>query len=173
MALCENCGKSFPTEDGAATRLCPDCLEATALPTTSFAPVGGPAVEVKRGVVDAAHALCLCVVKGPQIGECFYLEGASASIGRDPKAQLFLNDRTVSREHAVIERRDGEVWLRDAGSLNGTYVNGVIEDEAQLFDGDMLQIGTFQMVFHLGEKCEPVTAATDKAVGKPGEGGQG
>jgi pSer/pThr/pTyr-binding forkhead associated (FHA) protein len=91
------------------------------------------------------------VVKGPQIGECFYLEGDHISIGRDPQSQLFLNDMTVSREHAVIERRaHGGIWLRDGGSLNGSYLNGTVVEEAELKDGDLLQIGTFQLAFRAG-----------------------
>jgi hypothetical protein len=143
MGVCEYCGKSF----AGAEKLCPECLELTAQPTTSFSPVGSSARSfLSKGALPQQDVLCLCVVKGPQVGECFYLEGSHISIGRDPQAQLFLNDMTVSREHATIDRVGADSILKDAGSLNGTYVNGVIEDEVQLHDGDLLQIGTFQLV---------------------------
>ena len=57
---------------------------------------------------------------------------------------------TVSREHAVVESDAHGVRVADAGSLNGTYVNGVVAEAAQLNDGDVLQIGTFQMLFLSG-----------------------
>jgi pSer/pThr/pTyr-binding forkhead associated (FHA) protein len=142
MTICENCGTDF----AGTGRLCPECEETTTAPTTSFAPVGAPRIQAPV-VIDASSDICLCVVKGPQVGECFYLEGDHITIGRDPKAQLFLNDLTVSREHATIDRRGTEVILHDAASLNGTYLNGIIVDEAKLKNGDLLQIGTFQLAF--------------------------
>jgi pSer/pThr/pTyr-binding forkhead associated (FHA) protein len=57
---------------------------------------------------------------------------------------------TVSREHAVVEADEHGVRVSDAGSLNGTYVNGVVAEQASLSDGDVLQIGTFQMLFLSG-----------------------
>jgi pSer/pThr/pTyr-binding forkhead associated (FHA) protein len=72
------------------------------------------------------------------------------SVGRDPSSDIFLNDMTVSRAHAVLDTSPDGVSVRDAGSLNGTYVNGACVDQAQLREGDVLQIGTFQMVFHGG-----------------------
>ena len=49
--------------------------------------------------------------------------------------------------HAVIERIDATVKVTDAGSLNGTYVDGVLVDHAELNHGDAVQIGTFQMAY--------------------------
>lgn len=93
----------------------------------------------------------LVVRKGPQLGERFFLDRPSFTVGRDPGSDIFLNDMTVSREHAVLDvAPDGVVTVRDVGSLNGTYVNGICCDAASLSDGDVVQIGTFQMVFHGG-----------------------
>jgi pSer/pThr/pTyr-binding forkhead associated (FHA) protein len=49
--------------------------------------------------------------------------GERMTIGRSPEAEVFLDDVTVSREHATLVRRGGEWFLDDSGSLNGTYVN--------------------------------------------------
>jgi len=117
--------------------------------TTSFLPVGSPEASA-RNEHSSDDDIYLKVLKGPQIGERFFLDGEYITIGRDPKVQLFLGDITVSREHAIIQREGAEVRLRDAGSLNGTYVNGSIVEEAILRDGDVLQIGTFQLVFYWG-----------------------
>jgi len=124
-------------------------METADQSTTSFVPVGLP--EVKTIVEHRPDDdIFLQVVKGPQIGERFFLEGERIIIGRDPKAQLFLGDITVSREHAVILRDGAEVSVRDLGSLNGTYLNGEIVEEALLKCDDILQIGTFQLMFCWG-----------------------
>ena len=104
---------------------------------------GGPVPEPLEGPV-------LVVRKGPQPGERFFIDRPELAIGRDPASDIFLNDMTVSRSHAVLEARHGEVSVRDAGSLNGTYVNGQCAERAVLRDGDIVQIGTFQMVYHAG-----------------------
>jgi len=124
-------------------------METADQSTTSFVPVG--LSEVKTPVEHSPEDdIFLQVVKGPQIGERFFLEGDRIIIGRDPEAQLFLGDITVSREHAVILREGAEVSVRDLGSLNGTYLNGKIVEESLLKCGDMLQIGTFQLMFCWG-----------------------
>jgi pSer/pThr/pTyr-binding forkhead associated (FHA) protein len=69
------------------------------------------------------------------------------SIGRSPEADIFLDDITVSRRHAEL-RHGAEGWsLRDAGSLNGTYVNRKRVDDIRLSGGDELQIGKFRFAF--------------------------
>ena len=92
----------------------------------------------------------MVVRKGPQPGERFFLDRPALVIGRDPESDIFLNDMTVSRAHAVVHSDQHGVSIADAGSLNGTYVNGVVAEEATLSDGDVVQIGTFQMLFLSG-----------------------
>jgi pSer/pThr/pTyr-binding forkhead associated (FHA) protein len=80
-------------------------------------------------------------------GEVFYLDTMPVTVGRDPQCDLFLNNMTVSRRHAVIERRSAQIIVRDNSSLNGTWVDGRIIEEAPLLEGTLLQIGTFTMRF--------------------------
>jgi hypothetical protein len=89
----------------------------------------------------------LTLTKGPLKGEVFYLESFPVSIGRDPGCDLFLNNMTVSREHAAIERDDGRIIVHDQESLNGTWVDGKIVEKAELYEGSLLQIGVFSMRF--------------------------
>ncbi|MDR1015186.1 MAG: FHA domain-containing protein [Coriobacteriales bacterium] len=92
----------------------------------------------------------LTLTKGPLKGEVFYLESFPLLIGRDPSCDIFLNNMTVSRVHAVIERAGkagGGLVVRDKGSLNGTWVDGKIVEEAELSEDTLLQIGTFSMRF--------------------------
>ena len=90
----------------------------------------------------------LTIIKGPQTGNTFELEGPETTIGRDPANGIFLNDMTVSRAHAKIVRNAAGVLIEDLGSLNGTWVDGAIANRASLKDGSTIQIGTFRMVFH-------------------------
>ena len=87
----------------------------------------------------------LTLIKGPLKGEVFYLESFPLSIGRDPGCDLFLNDMTVSRVHAVIERDGSRIIVRDQASLNGTWVDSKIIEEAELYEDTLLQIGTFSL----------------------------
>lgn len=146
MDTCPACGASVP--EGAAT--CPQCQAELREVTASFPPVSG---DVDSGITasEAADGPLLVVRKGPEVGERFYLDRARLVIGRDPASDIFLNDITVSREHAVLEVTPAEVIVTDAGSLNGTYVNTVSVDRAILRNGDQLQIGRFQMVFLCAE----------------------
>jgi hypothetical protein len=89
----------------------------------------------------------LTLTKGPLKGEVFYLEDFPVSIGRDPGCDLFLNNMTVSREHTVIEREGDHLIVHDNDSLNGTWVDGKIVEQAELLEGTLLQIGTFSMQF--------------------------
>ncbi|MDR2108273.1 MAG: FHA domain-containing protein [Coriobacteriales bacterium] len=89
----------------------------------------------------------LTVTKGPLAGEVFFLDPLPVTIGRDPDCGLFLNNMTVSREHAIIERHDKRALIRDCGSLNGTWVDGKVIDEAELAEGSLVQIGIFSMRF--------------------------
>jgi pSer/pThr/pTyr-binding forkhead associated (FHA) protein len=93
----------------------------------------------------------LAVRSGGPPGAVFSLDRETVTIGREPSADVFLDDVTVSRNHAVITRVPSGTALRDLGSLNGTYVNRRrIEGEEVLEDGDELQIGKFRLTFLVG-----------------------
>lgn len=93
----------------------------------------------------------LAVRSGGPPGAIFALDQETVTIGREPSANVFLDDVTVSRNHAVITRAGATTALRDLGSLNGTYVNRRrIEDEEMLEDGDELQIGKFRLTYLAG-----------------------
>ena len=96
----------------------------------------------------------LVVRRGPNAGSTFALDTDSTSIGRHPDSDLFLDDVTVSRRHAVIRRIHGGYEISDVGSLNGTYVDGERIDRVPLADMDEVQIGRFVLVFLLGGRAE-------------------
>ena len=67
--------------------------------------------------------------------------------GRSPSSDIFLDDVTVSRDHALILRQGEGLRLRDLGSLNGTYVNRRRIESSVLEDDDEVQIGKYRMTF--------------------------
>lgn len=91
----------------------------------------------------------LTIVRGPSAGERFILDISEVTIGRDPKCEVFLNDRTVSRRHAHLSLQNGRAFIEDLGSLNGTWVDGAIVSQGELHNGSSLQIGTFKMIINL------------------------
>jgi hypothetical protein len=101
------------------------------------------------GVIEAVPEGPTLVIRsgGGREGEAFPLASDRVTIGRAPSSDVFLDDVTVSREHAIVERVDGEVRLRDQGSLNGTYVNRERVDSTRLGDGDEVQIGKYRLTY--------------------------
>ncbi len=69
------------------------------------------------------------------------------TIGRHPDSDVFLDDVTVSRNHAVVTREDDAYVIADQGSLNGTYVNRRRIERQTLLDGDELQVGKYKLTF--------------------------
>jgi hypothetical protein len=95
--------------------------------------IEGPALVVRSG--------------GGRAGESFKPAGARTRIGRSPDCEVFLDDVTVSRNHAVLLEEDGVYTVEDQGSLNGTFVNRKRIDTARLSNGDEVQIGKYRMTF--------------------------
>ena len=121
----------------------------------SFTPIDveedvGEEAGAPQAVLDAGQAL-LVIQRGPNAGSKFLIDKDVTTAGRHPESDIFLDDVTVSRRHAEFRRDDGKFFIRDAGSLNGTYVNRQRVEEAQLVSGDELQIGKFKLTFYTGE----------------------
>jgi pSer/pThr/pTyr-binding forkhead associated (FHA) protein len=93
----------------------------------------------------------LIVQKGPNSGARYLLNTEKLTIGRNPKNEIFLDDVTVSRVHATLERSGKGFTITDSGSLNGSYVNGQRSDSAALVHGDQIQIGKYRLIYISGE----------------------
>jgi hypothetical protein len=89
----------------------------------------------------------LLVLRGPNAGSTFRLDGDLTTAGRHPDSDIFLDDVTVSRRHAEFYREAGRFTVRDVGSLNGTYVNGSRIEDTELAANDEVQIGKFRLKF--------------------------
>ena len=91
-------------------------------------------------------------LSGPGKGARFLLNLAQTTIGRSVTSEIFLDDVTVSRKHAVVDHSVGSSYsVRDLGSLNGTYLNGEAVKESALNSGDEIQIGKFKLTFFVKE----------------------
>ncbi|MFV2142953.1 FHA domain-containing protein [Isoptericola sp. G70] len=128
--------------------------------TAHLGRLGAPAEEqapripltAEEGAAVAAlprHSALLVVQYGSgAVGERFLLDSDRTIAGRSERADIFLDDVTVSRKHAEFVREGDRFVVRDIGSLNGTYVNRDRIDAAKLTTGDEVQIGKFRMSFH-------------------------
>lgn len=85
--------------------------------------------------------------RGESKGARFLITDEGATVGRSASSGVFLDDVTVSRAHAVVEKKGTAFVLRDCGSLNGTYVNNESVSEIVLKTGDAIQIGKFHLLF--------------------------
>jgi pSer/pThr/pTyr-binding forkhead associated (FHA) protein len=145
---CTRCG--HPNKDEA--RFCANCGAPLQEDTTiGIAPVevedeAGEEFPFPGEHLEPGQALLL-VKRGPNAGSTFLIEADLTTIGRSPSSDVFLDDITVSRRHAELERRTGHFELRDLGSLNGTYVNRERVDAVRLASGDEVQIGKFKLAF--------------------------
>ncbi len=110
--------------------------------------------EADQRTVDALRpgTALLIVLRGPNTGARFLLDADEVSSGRHPSSDIFLDDVTVSRRHAVFARTGEGYEVRDVGSLNGTYVNRERIDQQRLGQGDEVQIGKFRLVYYRGRQ---------------------
>lgn len=113
------------------------------------------------GALPTASAL-LIMQPGPGAGARFLLDSDRTDVGRSERADIFLDDVTVSRKHAQLLREGEHFFVRDSGSLNGTYVNRERIDSFQLRSGDEVQIGKYRMTFHAGPAREQGAAGGDE-----------
>jgi pSer/pThr/pTyr-binding forkhead associated (FHA) protein len=151
MALhCPECG----FVNAEAANYCQKCgaflgrPESADEPTTVSYRVGEETTEQESVSVDGVTGPVLAIRSGGgRAGDTFAIAGERMSIGRTPDAEIFLDDVTVSRNHAlIVQRRDG-AYIDDLGSLNGTYVNRHRIESHRLDDGDEIQIGKFKLSY--------------------------
>ncbi len=133
---CSKCGALLVRdESGSDTTMSytPEEGDEEAGPLLDEIKTEGPALVVRSG--------------GGRAGEHFLLEREAITVGRSPDCDIFLDDVTVSRRHALLKRDDGRFLIEDQGSLNGTFLNRRRIESAPLEDGDELQIGKYRLTF--------------------------
>ncbi|WP_375760112.1 FHA domain-containing protein [Corallococcus exercitus] len=165
--------KTPPPEDPATladapvkgTRAMPS-IRAKATQNGAARPEGALAKRPARSVPAGAGAGAgagpvLKGMTGPWAGKSYPL-GGTVLVGRAPPAAVVLDDDSVSRKHAEVQREGTAVRARDLGSANGTLLNGELlgEEFVDLQPGDVLQFGVVEMTYE----------ASDTPARRPGTG---
>jgi pSer/pThr/pTyr-binding forkhead associated (FHA) protein len=110
---------------------------------------GEVSAEEKSAITALPSGSALLVVRrGPNTGARFLLDADKTTAGRHPDADILLDDVTVSRHHTEFLRHGTAFEIKDLGSLNGTYFDGVRIDTALLRDGAEVQVGKFRLTFY-------------------------
>jgi FHA domain len=135
---CQKCGAYLSRPDGAD--------EPTTMTYTVDESGEMHAVDIDE-VVDRHGAALVIRAGGGRAGESFTIDDERVSIGRTPDAGVFLDDVTVSRNHALLVRRQEGLYIDDLGSLNGTYVNRRRIESHKLEDGDEIQVGKYKLSY--------------------------
>ncbi|MFL5344794.1 MAG: FHA domain-containing protein [Hyalangium sp.] len=157
------------SEEGAprATRALPSVKPARP-PGAALAKRERPA----RGAAaaPAAAAPVLRGLTGPWANKTYPLK-SKLVVGRAPPAAVLLEDDSISRKHAEVERKsEGAVFVRDLGSANGTLINGerIGQEPVEVFSGDILQFGMVEVVYESGDEAGgvPSRRGTGAARGK-------
>ncbi len=136
---CQRCGALLPRGDGG-----------TGEPVTATYRIdeAGELVPVELDEVIAHGPALVIRTGGGRAGESFPVDRERMTIGRRPDSDVFLDDVTVSRDHALLVSRGEHWYLDDCGSLNGTYVNRSRIESHRLEEGDELQIGKYKLTYH-------------------------
>jgi predicted component of type VI protein secretion system len=99
--------------------------------------------------------LSLVVASGVHEGKAIPITTPQFVIGRDEQCQLRPASPAISKRHCALMVRGGQVFVRDFGSTNGTFVNGqLVEGEVELFDQDLLKVGPLE--FRVGMEVSTV-----------------
>ncbi|MDW7966798.1 MAG: FHA domain-containing protein [Thermoanaerobaculum sp.] len=93
----------------------------------------------------------LAVILGADAGKVFRIEKPRVVLGRGAGCDVQLTDSEVSRRHALLEIRGDEVTIKDLGSTNGTYVEGVRVTQATLESQQEFSLGTTTLMLIITE----------------------
>jgi len=102
----------------------------------------------------AGKEACLVVIYGLDLGRKYNVDRPSIVVGRSSKADIQIDQESVSRNHCKLINTGKSIMLRDLGSTNGTYVNDELVDEYVLRDGDFIKIGRCIFKFLSGDNIE-------------------
>ncbi|MDQ5821171.1 MAG: FHA domain-containing protein [Actinomycetota bacterium] len=132
-SYCSKCGALLQKDEPVETTMQFTPEEQEEMSPLEDAGVKGPALIVRSG--------------GGRAGETFVPENDRTTIGRSPECEIFLDDVTVSRKHAILVRTPEGFRIEDQGSLNGTFLNRRRIEAGGLSDGDEVQVGKYRLTF--------------------------
>lgn len=97
----------------------------------------------------------LVATSGALKGERFEVTEAGLMVGRDPENAVSIPDPGVSRQHARVLLHNSAVWVQDAGSRNGVFVNGKrVSRPKQLGPGDEMTVGAHTFTLDLAAPAD-------------------
>lgn len=103
----------------------------------------------------------LVALDGPLAGRRFPITADALRLGREPGNEVHIDDSNVSRQHARVLLHNGAIWVQDAGSRNGVFVNGQrVADHKQVKVGDKLMVSGHGFEIALGEVTQPLVIPT-------------
>jgi pSer/pThr/pTyr-binding forkhead associated (FHA) protein len=146
---CTTCGQQNPGDANYCAK-CGSYLVAEQHTETIPLPLPGigrdPDASVPVEPTGGQGAALVIRSGGGRAGERFRIHDKT-TIGRSPASDVFLDDVTVSREHAVVYNDGSSVRVEDRDSLNGTFVNHQRVERSVLGDGDEIQIGKYKLTY--------------------------
>jgi hypothetical protein len=123
----------------------PPPTPAPSMPRSPARPRRQPTVSVDA---QPAPEAWLVLRTGSRAGKQFGLRRGRNTVGRDPsQADIVIEDETVSNEHARIQFEQGQFYLTDLASTNGTYINNRLVQRQLLMDDDIVRFGSAETVF--------------------------
>lgn len=150
METCPVCNGPVKPQDAA----CPSCGFKLTGSTQEFQPINlNENAPHDKQAAEPAPAVqtnaSFTVVRGPQqISTKYPLDARDLTIGRSPKCDIFLNDMTVSRHHAVVMPVGDRFAIRDEDSFNGVWINNENVSQRLLENDDIVQIGAFCLLYN-------------------------
>ena len=147
---CPICGSELANKNR-----CDACGYSLLEKTSGFKPI-----DVRGEDMDASKEMppvqefesSLQIVNGPQRGARYSIKEESLTIGRDPSNDIFLNDRSVSRNHAKLSLVGPMCKIEDLNSFNGIWINNQNISTKMLENGDLIQIGSVVFKYIKTEK---------------------
>lgn len=133
MKFCAECGAKL-THGQSTVSYSPDFVEEEEAPVASAGSGMAALIELDQ-------------VEGTAGRRMHDISDEVVTVGRSPSCNIFLDDVTVSRNHAEVLQGTRGFRISDSGSLNGTYVNRVRVDSVDLRNGDEIQIGKYRFKF--------------------------
>lgn len=112
----------------------------------------------KRGVKAFAgrHRASLTVLSGPSSGMEHVLGGERILLGRGPGVDVMLDDKSISRQHAVLVLETDGWHVQDLGSTNGLEVNGATIGATPLKHGDRITLGSIELQYVVEDRPQAV-----------------
>ena len=152
MSTCQRCAADNPDDH----RFCKDC--GAPLAPAAKNEVNDDTIIIQllegRGKLNPATSriarLWLLDLTGEHVERVYELSDEQAIIGRREDCAVCLHGNTISRRHAQVRHADGQYFLSDLGSTNGTMLNSeALVGEEQLRDRDEIGVGIYKLIFRM------------------------